>query len=436
LHFIWRLANSPMTDQIAHSGLPQVVIIGGGFGGIELAKKLRHKPVRVVLLDRNNYHTFQPLLYQVASGGLGADAIAHPFRKIFQDQKNIIFRMAEVESIDRMNKKVMTSIGAFPYDYLVLATGSTTNFFGNKGFEEWSMQLKTIPQALDLRSLILQEFEFALSATGSKELEVLMNFVVVGGGPTGVELAGALSELKRFILPVDYPELDAKKMSIYLVEAGDKLLGTMSPESSEKSAEFLRNMGVNVMLSTSVKSYDGVNVTLSDGQVIRSRSLIWSAGVMGATVTGFDAAQLLKGNRYKVDVYNHLEGHNDIFAIGDVAGMITEETPKGHPMVAPVAMQQAKLLSKNLMKKIEGKTDLMPFKYKDQGSMATVGRNKAVVDLPFIKFQGFFAWFVWMFVHLMSLVGFRNKLIVFINWMWNYLSYENAIRLIIRPFRK
>ncbi len=414
---------------------PKVIIIGGGFGGIQLAKKLNEKEVQILMLDRHNYHTFQPLLYQVATGGLEADSIAFPLRKIFKGQRNFTFRNSDVLSIHPENNTINTTIGEFDYDYLILATGSNTNFFGSKELEHYTMPMKTIPEALNLRSMLLQNLEEALIEPDPIKKAGLLNFVIVGAGPTGVELSGALSELKRHVLKKDYPELDITKVNIYLIEGSDVVLGPMSPQAQRSSKEFLIEMGVEVLTGVTVVSYDGEVIKLSNDVNIISKNVLWSAGVKGDFPEGIPTENIVRGGRIKVDHINRVESFQNIFAIGDVAAMITEETPNGHPGVAPVAMQQGKLLAKNLIK-IINKEEPDPFKYFDKGSMATVGRNRAVVDIGKIRFQGVFAWFVWMFVHLMSLVGFRNKLVVFVNWIWSYFSYDRGTRLIIRPFNR
>ncbi|MFD2288381.1 NAD(P)/FAD-dependent oxidoreductase [Pedobacter petrophilus] len=424
-----------MDLQLPKSEHPRIVIVGGGFGGIELAKRLKKKPFQVVMLDKHNYHTFQPLLYQVATGGLEAESIAFPLRKIFKGQKNLTFRVTKVKNIDAEKNCLKTDIGDISYDYLVLATGSTSNFFGNKEIEQNSMPMKSIPEALDLRSLILQNFEKSLIETDVIKKHALLNFVVVGGGPTGVETSGAIAELKKHVIPNDYPEMDLNKINIYLVENSPELLGPMSPQAQVKSKEFLIEMGVRVMNETRVLGYDGLTLTLQDKDPIMASTVIWSAGVKGELVAGLDRAEVVRGGRLKTDQQNLIVGYNNVYAIGDVASIIDEATPNGHPGVAPVAIQQGHHLAKNLVNIIENKP-LEPFKYFDKGSMATVGRNKAVVDIGKIRFQGVFAWFTWMFVHLMSLVGFRNKIIVFVNWLWSYFSYDRGTRLIIRTFAK
>lgn len=421
---------------IPETNLPRLVIVGGGFGGLSLASSLKGVPMQVVLLDRNNYHTFQPLLYQVASSGLEPDSIAFPIRKIFRSQKNFEFRMTEVLEIFSKKKTVLTGIGELKYDYLVLATGSQTGFFGLKSVEQNSMAMKSIPQALDLRSLILQNFEKAMLSTDALEIEKLLNFVVVGGGPTGVELAGSLAEMKTHVLPADYPGLDASQMQIHLLEAGPRLLPALSEISSSHTLEFLSDLGVKTFLNTAVQDYDGETVKTNTGADLISSTVIWAAGVEGASVKGIEGEALLRNKRLSVDEFNCVKGYSTIFAIGDVANMTNDERfPKGHPMVAQPAIQQGALLAKNL-KNILANKPLKPFRYKDLGSMATIGRNKAVVELPFMKMNGFFAWLVWMFVHLMALVGWRNRAVTLVNWMWSYFNYDRGVRLIIRPFKK
>jgi len=424
-----------MDLQLPKSEYPRVVIVGGGFGGIELAKRLKNKPFQVVMLDKHNYHTFQPLLYQVATGGLEADSIAFPLRKIFKGQKNLIFRVTKVTEVNADENCLQTDIGRINYDYLVIATGSTSNFFGNKEIEANSMPMKSIPEALDLRSLILQNFEKSLIEKDVDKKSALLNFVVVGGGPTGVETSGAIAELKKHVIPNDYPEMDFSKVNIYLIENSPELLGVMSPQAQKKAKDFLTDMGVTIMNETRVLGYDGHTLTLQDKAPILSSTVIWSAGVKGQVLAGLDKAEVVRGGRLKTDTQNLVVGYQNVYAIGDVAAIIDEETPNGHPGVAPAAIQQGHHLAKNLINIKENKP-LEKFKYFDKGSMATVGRNKAVVDIGKIRFQGVFAWFTWMFVHLMTLVGFRNKIIVFVNWVWSYFSYDRGTRLIIRTFAK
>ena len=421
---------------IPKSNHPRIVIVGGGFAGVSLVKQFANKKVQIVLLDKRNYHTFQPLLYQVSSSGLEPDSIAYPLRKIIKKHDNIFFRLAEVSTIDPKSQQLITDIGSLSYDYLVIATGTKTNYFGNKAIETNSMPMKNVPQALNIRSLILQNFEKATIASSMEEREALLNFVIVGGGPTGVELAGAIAELKNHILPRDYHDLNAKDMQIHLLEGSSRVLPPMSEHASKKALEFLEKLGVIVHCNTFVKDYNGLVVSTNNGLILETETLIWAAGVTGNPIQGLNAEVLVdKANRYRVNRYNQVIGYHNIFALGDIAYMETERFPKGHPQVAQPAIQQGKLLGKNLIKLIEG-NPLKAFEYRDKGSMATIGRNKAVVDLKAYKFAGFFAWFVWMFVHLMSLVGFRNRVVVFFNWTYNYINFDKAARLIIRPFKK
>ena len=417
---------------IPTSSKKRIVIIGGGFGGIQLARGLKNKGFQVVLLDRHNYHTFQPLLYQVATAGLEPDSIAGPLRKLLQHYKDFYFRMAQVNQIIPGKNMIDTTIGQLEYDYLVIAVGSKTNYFGQEERFDKAFPLKQIPQALDLRSHLLQNFEKAIMTTDKEERQSLKNFVIVGGGPTGVEVAGALGELKMHVLPNDYKELDFEKMNIYLIEGQPRLLSGMSEIASKKSYEFLKRFDVTVKLGTMVKAFDGKFVHLDDGMVIPSQTLVWAAGVTGNIINGLSEEAVVKG-RIVVDEFNVVKGYENIFAVGDIALQKNESFPNGYPMLAPVAMQQGKLLAKNLRSLKKGQA-MTPFNYIDNGSMATIGRNKAVVDLKGIKFGGLFAWFIWMFVHLMSIIGFRNKLVVFSNWLWNYFTYDRGTRLIIRPF--
>lgn len=417
------------------TAFPRVIIIGGGFGGIEIAKRLKDKEVEIIMLDRHNYHTFQPLLYQVATGGLEADSIAFPLRRIFKNQKNFTFRVTEVERIEPEKKIVHTSIGEIEYDFLIIATGSETNYFGQKEIEHFSMPMKSIPEALNLRSMILQNLEEALIESDPVKKSALLQFVVVGGGPTGVELSGSLAELKKHVLPTDYPELRVDDIKVYLIEGSPELLGSMSSQASQKAKEFLQTLGVEVFTDLRVESYDGKVIKLSNGQAIDTKNVLWSAGVKGATLEGLKSESITRGNRILVDEFNRVMAEEYIFAIGDVAACISQENPNGLPGVAPVAIQQGTQLAKNIIHFINNE-EPEPFKYFDKGSMATVGRNLAVVDIGKIRFQGIFAWFVWMFVHLMSLVGFRNKVVTFVNWVWSYFSYDRGTRLIIRRFNR
>jgi NADH dehydrogenase len=421
---------------IPRSSFPRLVIIGGGFAGIALAKRLRHKKIQVVLLDKHNYHNFQPLMYQVATGGLEPDSIAYPIRKVLQESNDFYFRLAEVREIDTQNNKVIADIGELKYDYLVLATGSKTNFFGNKEMESNCMAMKTIPQSLNIRSLILENFEQALLTNDIEERHSLMNFVLVGGGPTGVELAGALAEMKKAVLPKDYPDLDVRKMEINLIQSGDRILNTMSENASEKAEKFLIDLGVSVWKNVRVMGYDGRIITTNSDLTFDSATVIWTAGVQGALVNGLSAESLIaRADRIKVNAFNQVVGYDNIFAIGDIACMVSEDFPQGHPMMAQPAIQHGRQLAANIINLVT-KKPLKPFVYKDKGSMATIGRNKAVVDLPHYKFSGVFAWFVWMFVHLLSLIGFKNKAVVFLNWVYNYVRFDREARLIIRPYKK
>ncbi|WP_338410095.1 NAD(P)/FAD-dependent oxidoreductase [uncultured Flavobacterium sp.] len=421
---------------IPRSSYPRLVVIGGGFAGITLAKKLRNKNIQVVLLDKHNYHNFQPLMYQVATGGLEPDSIAYPIRKVLQESNNFYFRLADVNEIDPKKNKIYADIGELKYDYLVVATGSKTNFFGNKEMERNCMAMKTIPQSLNIRSLILENFEQALLTNDINERNSLMNFVLVGGGPTGVELAGALAEMKKAVLPKDYPDLDVRKMEINLIQSADRILNTMSEHASSKAEEFLIKLGVSVWKKLRVTGYDGRIVTTNSDLTFDSATVIWTAGVQGALVNGLSAESLIeRADRIKVNEFNEVVGYKNIFAIGDIAYMVTDDFPLGHPMMAQPALQQGRQLAENIVRLVDKKS-MKPFEYKDKGSMATIGRNKAVVDLPNYKFSGIFAWFVWMFVHLFSLIGFKNKAVVFLNWVYNYIRFDREARLIIRPYKK
>ena len=415
---------------------PRVVIIGGGFAGMSLAKHLLKEELQVVLLDRHNYHTFQPLLYQVSTSGLEPDSIAYPLRKVTRHSKEGYFRLTEVNAISAEKNIIHTDIGDLAYDYLVIATGSKTNFFGNKSIEKNGIWMKTIPQALNIRSLILENLEQAVITADLEERKALLNFVVAGAGPTGVELCGAIAEVRNNIVPSDFRDLDPSEIEIHLVEGMDRVLPPMSEKASRKAHEFLEQLGVKIHLNTMVSEYDGEIVTTNqEGLSFHTATFIWSAGVTGAPVKGLNASAMVeKANRYRVNAFNQVEGYENVFAIGDIALMQNDDFPKGHPMVAQPAIQQGKHLAKNL-KRLLKKQALVPFDYNDKGTMATIGRNKAVVDMGNFKFSGFFAWFIWMFVHLYFLVGFRNRTITFFNWVYNYVNFDKASRLIIRPFK-
>ncbi|WCO01299.1 NAD(P)/FAD-dependent oxidoreductase [Psychroserpens ponticola] len=417
------------------SKLPRVVIIGGGFAGLTLVEKLKHKEVQVILFDKNNFHQFQPLLYQVATSALEPDSIVFPFRKQINGYKNIVFRLAEVEEIQASSNTVVTNKGKVHYDYLVLATGTTTNFFGMDAVEQNSLGMKDIRDSLNIRHMMLQNLEQAAITCDDDERDALTNFVIVGGGPAGVEMAGALAEFCKYILPKDYPEYPASIMNIYLVEASGELLGAMSDKASVKTLKYLGNLGVEVLLNESVTDYDGREVRTKSDKLILARNLIWTAGVKGQFPKGIDEKYLVRGNRLKTDSYLKVEGYENIFAIGDIAAIITEETPKGHPQVAQTAIQQGKYLGNSILNIINNKP-IKYFKYKDKGSLATVGKRKAVADIGTFKFGGYFAWLLWSIVHLMSISGFRNRLMVGFNWAVSYFTYEKSNRLIIRNFKK
>lgn len=413
----------------------KVVIVGGGFGGLRLARKLNNRPgFDVTLLDRFNYHQFQPLFYQVATAGLDASNISFPLRKVFHKSKNVRIRLGELNEVVPDQNLIRTSLGDMDYDVLVLATGAGTNFFGNKALEANAFPMKSTIEALQLRHTLIQHFEDALQAESTEEMEQLLTLVVVGGGPTGVELSGALAEMKRYVLPKDFPEIDFSKMKIYLLEGSPKTLAAMSERSSEDSRHYLQKLGVTVMTGTSVQDYDGETVVLKNGATIRSKLVIWAAGIKGNVPAGIKPELIARGNRVKVDEYNKVQGTTNVYAIGDVASMELPDYPNGHPQVAPVAIQQADQLAENL-KRIESKSGqkhIHPFSYYDKGSMATVGRNLAVVDMPKPKLhlKGFPAWVVWMGLHLMLILGVKNRLFVFLNWLYNYFTYDQSLRLL------
>ncbi len=419
---------------LPESNLPRIVIIGGGFGGLALVEKLKNKDVQVVLLDKNNFHQFQPLFYQVATSALEPDSIAFPFRKQISGYKNVSFRLANVKEIQPAANTLITDKGSLTYDYLVLATGTETNFFGLENVERNCLGMKDIRDSLNIRHMMLQNLEQAAITCDDEERAALTNFVIVGGGPAGVEMAGALAEFCKFILPKDYPEYPASMMHIYLVEASGELLLTMSKKASLNTLKYLKRLGVKVLLNESVIDYDGKVVQTKSGNNLVARNLIWTAGVKGHFPSGIDKEHITNGNRLKTDAYLKVEGYNNIYAIGDIASLISKDTPKGHPQVAQVAIQQGKHLAMTLMNQITEKPST-PFKYKDKGSLATVGKRRAVADLGTFKFAGYFAWLLWSIVHLMSISGFRNKLMVGFNWTVSYFTYEKSNRLIIRNFK-
>lgn len=421
--------------RLADQGKPRIIIVGGGFGGLEVAKGFSDFNAEIVLFDKYNHHCFQPLLYQVATSGLETQSIVMPFRKRFDDQENFYFRLGEVTAVKPEENLIETSIGAVKYDYLVLSHGATTNYYGMRDVQRHAIPMKTITDAIKLRNVIIRNFEEALLTDDPVAMNSLMDFVIVGGGPTGVELAGALAELKMHVFPKDYKELELSHMDIHLIEATGKLLNGMSDKASEKALYYLQKMGVKVHLNCAVKSYDGYEITFSTGARLISRTLIWAAGVKARPVAGLSPEVTGHAGRIKVDAYNRVLGYENIFAIGDAAIMegVDKAFAKGHPMMAPPAQQQGRLLVKNIKRLIRNKP-LKPFRYSNKGSMATIGRNKAVVDLMGFRTQGLFAWFIWMFVHLISIIGFRNKLFVFLSWIWSYFSYDKSNRLIIaRP---
>lgn len=408
----------------------RIVIIGAGFGGLQLAKRLRKSRYQVVLIDKNNYHQFQPLFYQVATSGLEPSSISFPLRKIFQKQKNIHIRMAEVLSVMPEEHCLQTTIGTIEYDYLVIATGCDTNFYGNQKIIEHAMPMKTVGEALALRNHILRNFENRINTSGDDEQ--YLNLVITGGGATGVEVAGTLAEMKTHVLPKDYPEMDFSKLKIFLLEGNNRLLGSFHEKLSQKALQYLDELGVTIKLGVMVTDYDGTTIQLSDGTRIVSNTLIWAAGVTGNVINGISSHSVVRGNRYKVNPYNMVEGYDNIFAIGDICFMVETDFPNGHPQVAQVAIQQGKNLARNFRRMESGKPP-ESFSYRDLGSMATIGRHKAVVEIEHIRTYGFVAWFVWMFVHLMALVGVKNKVIIFINWLWHYITYDQSLRLILTP---
>lgn len=423
-----------MPINLPETKLPRVVIVGAGFAGINLARRLSDESYQIILIDRNNFHQFQPLLYQVAMSGIEPSSIAFPLRKLFRGRKHAHIRVAELYSVNTGEKYLVTSEGRVNYDILVLATGVTTNFYGNAMVEANSYSLKSISDALLLRNVILTDLEKALTIRDKDVRQSYLDLVIVGGGPTGVEMAGSLAEMRRFILPKDYPELNSADMDIHLVEGTPELLAAMSDKASKKSKEYLEKMGVEVITNARVTNYDGHEVSLSDGRKLYTRKVIWAAGITGIKIEGIDNSAYAKGNRIRTNTFNQVQGYSDIYAIGDNAYM-EEGEYKGHPQVAQPAIQQAKKLAQNLNSIAKGKS-MTAFSYKDLGSMATIGRNKAVADLPFIKTQGFIAWILWLVVHLKSILGVKNQIFVLLNWVWSYVTLDQSLRIIIKPKTK
>jgi len=421
-----------MEIDLPKSSLKRIIIIGCGFGGVQLAKSLSKSAYQVVMIDRNNYHCFQPLMYQVATAGLDAESVVYPIRMIFRKQKNFSFRLGNIKEILPDENKISFGKRFLYYDHLVIATGAKTNYRDNEGLIVSSMAMKNINEALDLRSLILQNFESALMIKNARKRQGLLNFVIAGAGPTGVELAGAIGELKQKTLPKDYPTIDFSLMNIYLVQSRDRVLPALSEESSAVVQKYLEKLGVTCVLNTRVLDFFGDYVQTNTEDII-AKTLIWTAGVEGAPVNGLNQECLAPGNRIATNKYNKVVGYDNIYAIGDVAAIIEEATPKGHPMIAPVAIQQGQQLANNFMALTKNRKQT-PFKYKDQGSMATVGKNKAVVEIGSMKFKGTFAWVVWMVIHLMSLVGFRNKFVTLFHWIKHYFRDDKTMRTIISPF--
>lgn len=412
----------------------RIVIIGAGFAGLRLAQDLKKSPYEIYLIDKNNYHQFQPLMYQVATARLEPASISFPLRKVFQHCKNIHIRIADVFGIDPQQKCVKTDIGEFGYDYLVIAIGCTTNYFGNANVEKHAFPMKSVPEAIQLRNRILQTFEDAV-ITKPEDLQFLLNFVIVGAGPTGVELAGALAEMKKNILPKDYPDKDFSKLNIYLLEGSPFVLGPMSDESRKVSRKYLEELGVIVMTETIVDNYDGRTVTLKGGGEILAKNVIWAAGISGNVLEGIPREHFTRGNRLVVNRFSQIENLPDVFAVGDISYMETPKYPKGHPQVASVAIEQAKVLAKNFKDAARDKP-WKEYEYHNKGSMATVGKRKAVVDLPRFSFQGRFAWLMWMLVHLMLILSVKKKIMIFVNWAYSYFNNDSTLRVLIKPVNK
>ncbi len=411
-----------------------MVVIGCGFAGLKFIRRMLGQQFQIVLIDRNNFHQFQPLLYQVATAGLEPSAISFPIRKILQKQDEIHFRIAEVQEILDGEKEILTDIGYLKYDHLVLAMGATTNYFGQANIEKYSLPMKTAADSILIRNTILENFETALLQDNVEEMSSFLNVVLVGGGPTGVEMAGALAEMKKYIFPKDYPELDLSRMRIVLYEASPVLLSGMSGMASSHALKYLQNLGVEVYLNTRVEDYDGTQLKLSDNSRLASKTVIWAAGIRANTLMGIPSDRLGPRGRIRVDRFHRVEGMDHVYALGDLCYMETPLFPQGHPQVAQVAVQQANNLASNLLKlKKPGTSDPRKFEYKDKGSMATIGRNLAVADLPLFHLKGFPAWVLWSIVHLFTIFGAKNRVFTFLNWMWNYFTYDQSLRLLIRP---
>ena len=412
------------------NGKKRIIIVGAGFAGLKLARKLANSEYQVVVIDKRNFHQFQPLFYQVASSGIEPSSISFPIRKAFHKIDNLHFRNTELQQVIPEANKIVTSVGELAYHKLIIATGVNTNYFGNKSIEENSISMKSTAEAINLRNRILGSFETAILTEDKEEQTQLLSMVIVGGGPTGVELSGAIAELKNYVLPKDYPELDFSRMKIRLYEAGSRLLAGMNEKSSNKAKLFLEELGVEVHLDTMIKNYDGKTIELNDGTLIKSKNFIWTAGVSGSRISGLSETFYTRGNRLVVDRTNKIIGTDNIYALGDISLMKTEKYPNGHPQVAQVALQQASGLYKNMVSNLEE-----PFEYSDKGSMATIGRNMAVVDLPGLRFYGFFAWALWLFVHLMAIVGVKNRFFIFVNWAQSYIWRDQSLRILIKPLR-
>lgn len=421
-----------MSANIPKSSKKRVVIVGGGFAGLELVNRLKKQDYQIVLIDQNNFHQFLPLIYQVATAGLESSSISFPFRKLFHNTKDFYFRMAEVRAVNFDRKIIQTSIGKLEYDYLILSAGTVSNFFGNKNVEERSIPMKNIQEALGLRNTLLSNFERALTCATKEERDELLRVVVVGGGATGVEIAGAIAEMKKFVFPKDYPDMDPNLLKITLVEGADRLLGPMSPEASANAKKYLEEMGVNIVLNTRVEDYVNHVAKLSSGEDIKTRSLIWVSGVCATAIRNIDGDKLGRGRRVIVDGFNRVVGTKDVYCIGDQCIMpnVDKAFMGGHPQLAQVAIQQARNLAKNFKNMEKGK-DLKPFKYKNLGAMATIGRKKAVADFGKCRIGGRMAWLMWLGVHLKSILGVKNKLFILIDWMWNYFSYDRSVRFIV-----